>query len=144
MTHNLLAEWALLHRKLSGLRGAMLAAPEAHGWTPPTDVVECAEGLLVRMELAGVEHQQVRARLEGGALVVEGMRPSPCAAARRTGLRFWQMELDYGPFRRVVPLPFPVAGAEAEAQLEHGLLEIFLPRAEQLCGPMTLTVVMST
>ena len=142
MTSNLLAEWGLLHRKLSGLRGHMLAAHEVSGWTPLTDVVECAEGLLVRMELAGVEEQRLRVRLEGGALVVEGERPGPCQAARHAGLRFRQMELEYGPFRRVVPLPFPVAGARAEAQLERGVLEIFLPRAAQPCGPMIVTLVM--
>jgi len=143
MTHDLLAEWARLHRKLSGLRGTMLGAQEAHGWAPPTDVGECAGGLLVRMELAGVEPRHLRARLEEGALVVEGTRANPCGAPRRPGLRFWQMEMDYGPFRRVVPLPFPVAGAKAEARLAHGLLEVFLPRAARPGGTAVLTVVLS-
>lgn len=137
MTANLLAQWWALHRKQSGLSGAMLAALEAGGWSPPTDVVESAKGLLVRMEVAGVARADLCVRLEGCALIVEGTRPSPC----RTGLRFRQMEMDYGPFRRVVPLPFAVAGRRVAAELNGGVLEIFLPRTTRPGGAVTRAVV---
>lgn len=137
MTTNLLAQWSVLHRKQSGLSGAMLAPHEAGGWTPPTDVVESAKGLFVRMEVAGVARADLCIRLEGRALMVEGTRPSPC----RAGLRFRQMEMEYGPFRRVVPLPFPVAGNRAVADLKAGVLEIFLPRTTRLGAGVTLALV---
>jgi HSP20 family protein len=125
MTTNLLTQWSVLHRKQCGLSGALFAAYEPGGWTPATDVEESARGLLVRMEVAGVARADVCIRLEGHALIVEGARPSPC----RAGLRFRQMEMEYGPFRRVVPLPFAVASRRTVAELADGVLEIFLPRA---------------
>ncbi|TAN35973.1 MAG: Hsp20/alpha crystallin family protein [Verrucomicrobia bacterium] len=137
MTTNLLAQWSALHRKQCGLSGAMLAPHEVGCWTPPTDVVESARGLLVRMEVAGVARAELCVRLEGRVLIVEGTRPSPC----RAGLRFRQMELEYGPFRRVVPLPFAVASRRAVAELADGVLEIFLPRATRPSAALTVTVV---
>jgi len=137
MTTNLLAQWIVLHRKQCGLSGAMLVSHEAGCWTPPTDVVESARGLLVRMEVAGVARTDVGIRLEGRALIVEGSRPRTCQA----GLRFRQMELEYGPFRRVVPLPFPVAGRRAVTKLASGVLEIFLPRATRSSKALTVAMV---
>ena len=137
MTTNLLAQWSVLHRKQCGLSGAMLAAHEPGGWTPPTDVVESAKDLLVRMEVAGVARADLCIRLEGRALIVEGTRPSPCHA----GLRFRQMEMEYGPFRRVVPLPFAVAGRRAVAELVDGVLEVFLPRTARRGESVTLMLV---
>ena len=139
MTTNLLSQWGLLHRKLSGLSEQVQALHEVSGWLPPTDVVEGPKGLLVRMEVAGVSRADLQVRVEGRALIVEGVRPSPCCA----GVRYRQMEMEYGPFRRVVPLPFMVAGQRATAVVEQGVLEIFLPRSKRLREATTVTLVMS-
>ena len=139
MTTNLLSQWGVLHRKLSGLTEVVQALHETGGWLPPTDVVESPRGLLVRLEVAGVNRGDLDVRVEGRALIVEGVRPSP----RRAGLRFRQMEMEYGPFRRVVPLPFLVAGRRARAVLDRGVLEIFLPRTKRPHEDMAITLVMS-
>ena len=138
MTTNLLSQWDVLHRKLSGLSAALQALHETGGWLPPTDVVENAKGLLVRMEVAGVARADLCIRVEGRALIVEGLRPSPC----RAGVRFRQMEMEYGPFRRVVPLPFAVAGHRATAELDRGVVKIFLPRTKRQREDRTITRVM--
>ena len=132
MTSNVISQWGALHRKQAGL-AAELHEPGA--WLPPTDVVEDEHGLVVRMEIAGVARADVHVWLESGALIVEGVRPNPC----RRGRRFRQLEMEYGPFRRVVPLPCDVAGRRATAALEHGVLEIFLPRTRR---PMTEKMIM--
>lgn len=135
MTTNVLTQWSALHRKLAGLSAALQATNEPGGWLPPTDVVEDDHGFVVRMEMAGVARADVRVRLEGRALVVEGLRRPPCCA----GGRFRQLEMEYGPFRRVVPLPASVAGRRTTAALADGVLEIVLPRSRR---PMTEKIVM--
>ena len=116
-----------MHRKQCGLSDAKFVAHEAGNWSPLTDVVESAKGLLVRMEVPGVARTDLRVRLEGHALIVEGIRFSPCHA----DLRFRQMEIEYGPFWRVVPLPFAVTSRRAVVALVSGVLEIFLPRIKR-------------
>ena len=136
MTNNVLSQWGALHRKQAGLA---LEAHEPGAWLPPTDVVEDERGLVVRLEIAGVTRRDVRIWLESGALIVEGARANPC----RRGLRFRQLEMDYGPFRRVVPLPCGVDGKRASATLEHGVLEIRLPRTRRAMTEKRVMVVMT-
>lgn len=137
MTSNVLSQWGALHRKLAGLSEAL---HEPGGWLPPTDVIESGHGLLVRMELAGVVRSDLRIRLEGRVLIVEGLREAPCCP----GLRFRQLEMDYGAFRRVVPLPFAINGAKAKAELADGLLQITLPRTKRLTTESKVMLVMMT
>ncbi len=139
MTTNVLTQWSALHRKLAGLSAALQAPNEPAGWLPPTDVVEDAHGCVVRMELAGVARADVCVRLEGRALVVEGLRRPPVCA----GARFRQLEMEYGPFRRVVPLPDSVAGRRATAALAEGVLEIILPRSRRPMSDKKVMVVMN-
>ena len=137
MTSNVLSQWSALHRKLAGLSEAF---HEPGGWLPPTDVIESARGLVVRMELAGVVRSDLRIRVEGRALIVEGLREAPCC----TGRRFRQLEMEHGAFRRIVPLPFAVTGAKAKAELADGLLQISLPRTKRPTGEKMVMLVMTT
>ena len=43
-------------------------------WSPPADVRETAEELVVILELPGFEQHEIELRVEGDALVVEGER----------------------------------------------------------------------
>jgi len=139
MTTNVLTQWSALHRKLAGLSAALQASNEPGGWLPPTDVVEDEQRFVVRMELAGVARADVRVWLEGRALVVEGVRHPP----HRGGARFRQLEMEYGPFRRVVPLPASVAGHRTTAALSDGVLEIALPRTRRAMTDKIVMVVMN-
>lgn len=95
---------------------------------PPTDVCECEQGYVVRMELAGVSSEDVEVHLSGSVLTVRGCRPDPSIAGRKA---FLQMEIDSGPFSRQITLPGPIDAEQAEARLEDGMLEIRVPRAAE-------------
>jgi len=45
---------------------------------------------------------------------------------------YHEMGIPYGPFRALVALPFPVVRGAVEANYEHGVLTIVLPRAERV------------
>ncbi len=99
------------------------------GWVPDADVCEGPEGLVIRMDLAGVEPDRIEVHLDTGELRVTGCRRGPTAGQTAAGIRYHQMEIAYGRFERVLPLPFAVDGEAARATARHGLLEITLPRA---------------
>jgi len=98
-------------------------------WVPNTDVIEHADGLLVRMEIAGVDPHTIEIIAAQSALVVSGNRPNPHTGATAQGYRFRQMEIEYGRFERVIPLPYPVKQESIRASCTNGLLEIHLAKA---------------
>jgi HSP20 family molecular chaperone IbpA len=71
-------------------------------WQPPVDVIETEREVLVLAALPGVEADKVEAAIEGGALLISGLRVLP--RELRTAV-IHRMELPQGRFERRVPLP---------------------------------------
>jgi len=94
-------------------------------WQPPTDVYENDDGVVVRVEVAGMRSEDFSVSLEGQTLVVAGTRIDP--APKRT---YHQMEIHFGEFRAEVYLPWPVESENMEASYEEGFLNVHLPRPE--------------
>jgi HSP20 family molecular chaperone IbpA len=57
------------------------------------------------------------------------MRRDPYGGESAQGYRFRQMEIEYGPFQRIIPIPCPVDARTARAQVTAGILKIYLPKA---------------
>lgn len=121
MDRSFMAQWNQLQRKLTGTHAGT-------GWNPNTDVYECEDGLVIRLEVAGVPADALEIQLEEQALIVRGTRRGPACDQTKAGIRYRQMEIEYGGFERVIPLPFGVDGAAARATVQGGLIEIHLPR----------------
>ena len=112
--------------------------PAAHGaWTPNTDVYETADRLVVRLEVAGVERDDIEITLNERLLVMRGHRRDPC---RKSRCQFRQMEIDYGFFERRIVIPCSVDGNRARAAFDNGFLQIDLPKAARTTSA-TVTVV---
>lgn len=129
MQRSFFFQWSQLQRKLAGLDSANQTAAGASGWNPNVDIFEGPDGLLIRVELAGVTPEMVEIQVDDQALVVRGIRRDPQGSETASGYRFRQMEIDFGPFERILPLPFAVDGAQARATFRNGILSIRLPRA---------------
>lgn len=128
MQRSFLAQWTQIQRKLAGLTEPT-GDPHDVSWAPNTDVYEGPDGLIVRVELAGVPSDSLEVRLDEQVLVLSGVRRDPHCSETASGYRFRQMEIEHGPFQRMVPLPFAVDGARARAVFQHGILTIRLPRS---------------
>lgn len=129
MSKDLLAQWNQLQRKMAGFHHG--DPEESAIWAPNTDIFETPAGLAVKVELPGVAPNNVQVQIIDGALVIEGVRRDPYAGATSAGYRFRQMEIEFGPFRRVIALPYAVDPQATRARFEGGFLEIELPRARQ-------------
>lgn len=143
MSKSILSQWAQIQRKVIGLSEHLLEPHGGGAWSPNTDVYESADDVVVKMELAGVKRESIRIHLEGQAVIVEGVRRDPYGGESTAGYRFRQMEIEYGPFQRVVALPFAVDGQAARAHLTDGILKIRLPRAKESVAAR-IRVVMET
>ncbi|MCG3148112.1 MAG: hypothetical protein PCFJNLEI_01554 [Verrucomicrobiae bacterium] len=98
-------------------------------WTPNTDVYETPDHLVVKMELAGIDREDLEITLNDRLLLVRGYRRDPCRQ-RQHRCSFRQMEIDYGYFERRIVIPRSVDGANVRATFLNGFLHIELPKAQ--------------
>jgi len=129
MSEHIILQW-------NGLRSVSESrrpSASAQAWRPNTDICEHPDGLLVRLELAGVPEQQINIQLTEQKLTVSGNRLSCLDEKGAVRYRFRQLEIEYGAFHREITLSYPVDAKRVEARMRDGLLEIQLPRARS--GP---------
>jgi len=98
-------------------------------WTPNTDVYETPDSLIVKMEIAGAEKENLEVTLNERLLLVRGHRKDICRQHQHRCI-FRQMEIDYGHFERHIVIPCSVDGSRVRAQFYNGFLRIELPKAQ--------------
>lgn len=94
----------------------------ASAWVPSTDILARGEDLLIRIELAGVDPDDVDLRFSHGVLTVSGARSAD--DGDHEGAAFLVRERYYGEFRRAITLPESVTSDDIEAAFEDGLVTI--------------------
>ena len=95
-------------------------------WVPNTDVYVTDEGLVVKMELAGMRSENLQITVEGNKLRISGQRPDGCRAAK---FSFLAMEINYGAFENVIEVPKEYDLGQARASYLNGFLRIDVPQA---------------
>lgn len=91
------------------------------------DVFEDDKRLVVRLEVPGMDKQDINLEVLDNALVVSGEK---VFERETTEGRYRVMQCAYGSFRRTVPLPVAVRGDQARATYKNGVLRVELPKAE--------------
>jgi HSP20 family protein len=95
---------------------------------PALDIAENESESVVVVELPGVKKEDIKISVENGWLTLKGERKS-FEPTEKT--RVLHREIEYQPFARSIKLPHRVDVNKISAQLENGLLRIFLPKAEE-------------
>jgi len=98
------------------------------GFSPAVDVIYTSDPprAIVTAELAGIDVDDLDLELKGSQLILAGHR-KPAAA---DGEVYQQVEIEHGPFRRVVDLVGEVLAEGAKAQYQDGILRVELPLVE--------------
>ncbi len=99
---------------------------KAH-WVPNTDVYATDNGLVIKVELAGMRSDNLQITVDGNRLRIEGNRPDGCRAPKAS---FLVMEINYGPFESVLELPPGYDLINAKAAYLNGFLRIDVPIAQ--------------
>jgi HSP20 family protein len=101
------------------------------GFTPAVDVyyMDDPPRAVVKAELAGIDPGSISLEIHGRELILSGHRRSASDDASRV---YQQVEIEHGPFKRVIELGAEVVPEEARAVYEDGMLRVELPlrRAE--------------
>jgi HSP20 family protein len=107
-------------------------ARQQAGFSPRVDVYYCdrvSPRAVVLVELPGVDAESVSLEVAGRELIVTGERGTHDTEGRV----YQQMEIEAGPFRRVVELGADVVAEDAQASYDDGILRVELPlRAAQV------------
>jgi HSP20 family protein len=97
---------------------------EARHWAPNADIYETNKGLMVKVELSGLNSEHIDIEFKGNLLVIQGKRVEHSTADK---VRCLQLEINYGDFYRCVTLPPNMDFDKANAKMKDGFLLIFVP-----------------
>lgn len=98
-------------------------------WVPLVDVYETKDDLVVTLELPGVREKEVEVSITGDLLTVKGERRFDREVKDES---FHRVERVYGKFERAIPLPVAVQTDKVKATYRDGILEIRLPKVEEV------------
>jgi len=96
------------------------------GFSPAVDVYYTSDPAraVVRADLAGIDPDGVQLEIQGRELVLSGHREPEGPSDDRV---YQQLEIERGPFRRVISLGAEVDADGADATYEGGILTVELP-----------------
>jgi len=92
-------------------------------WSPPTDVYETEQAIVVRVEIAGMREEDFEVAVENGMLLIAGSRPDK--PERRA---YHQMEIRFGKFVTAVGLSAAVDVDASRAEYADGFLTVTMPK----------------
>jgi HSP20 family protein len=96
-------------------------------WTPPVDIYETEDALVLTAMLPGVSKDDVSIEVHNNTLLLRGERKPASAVSDE---RYYRRECMYGPFQRSFVLPATVDQNQVQATYHDGILELRLPKVE--------------
>jgi len=98
-------------------------------WIPALDVVEGEGEYVLRADLPGLTEQDVKIELQDNVLTIAGERKSE-SEERKQG--YYRLERSSGSFKRALTLPEGVDASKVTASFDRGVLEVHVPKPEQV------------
>jgi HSP20 family protein len=96
-------------------------------WIPPVDIAEDDKEYSIKIELPGVNKEDLRVSVEGGVLSISGERK---AEKEEKNKKYHRIERTYGSFARSFTLPEGTASDKVSAEFKDGVLRVHLPKDE--------------
>ena len=124
-------EAAAVHNELSRVMNGLF---EGNGrstqtWVPTLDAWETDDELVYAFDLPGVSQDQISVEVEDGTLTVSAERERSEEISQE---RYHRFERRFGSFARTVGLPQGVNEDRVKAVYKDGVLEIHVPKPEQV------------
>lgn len=97
----------------------------------PVNMYEEDGKLVVEVGVPGMKSEDIKVRVEGDRLIVEGKKEEE---KEEKGKNYYRREMRRGEFRRVIGLPYEVDPDKANAKVENGVLVVTFPRVAEEKG----------
>jgi HSP20 family protein len=95
------------------------------GWEPPMDVFDTDTEFVVIMDIAGMNRKDISVFTDGSILRISGIRKDIIPEGKK---QFHSLEIQVGPFQRLIGIPVPVLGDSLSTHYSNGLLEVRLKK----------------
>jgi len=92
---------------------------------PPVDIYEDEHNITLKIEVPGIDEEDIDVRIEGNTLTVHGERKLEKEEKEEN---FRRVERHYGSFTRSFTLPGSVDPGQVSADYDKGVLKIKLPK----------------
>src|SRR5215204_7650284 len=96
--------------------------------TVPVNVFEAEDILMILLPMPGLQEEDIDITVRGNSLTVEGRERADLKPD--SGKRYLRHEWRYGPYRRMIELPYAVDANSAAATFHNGVLTVRLQKAE--------------
>ena len=101
------------------------------GWRPAWDVYETENDLIVLVEMAGMQQENLEINVDRERLILRGSR---CRPAEQEVKRVHHMEIDFGPYHQIIVLPELIEPEGVTSTYRDGFLLIRLPKVRGSCS----------
>ena len=125
-------EMLSLREAMSQLMEESVVRPSAargQGFVPALDVSETEDGYLVEAAVPGLKPEDLEITLENNVLTIKGQTRQENEDKQRS---YHRIERRFGSFQRTIGLPTTVKADAIQAKLEHGVLKLDIPKAEEI------------
>jgi len=124
-------EAAAVHNELSRLMNGLFEGNggATQSWVPTLDAWETEDALVYAFDLPGVPQDKISVEVEDGTLTVSAERERSQEVSQE---RFHRFERRFGSFARTVGLPQGISEEQIKASYKDGVLEIHVPKPEQV------------
>ncbi len=96
-----------------------------YDWRPPVDIYETADGFILKVELAGVEKEDVSVEVKDNVLTLKGER---LLDPEIKDEQYYRKERAFGKFQRSFTLQESIKPEDVKASFKNGILTITVPR----------------
>jgi HSP20 family protein len=97
-------------------------------YTPPAEMTETAEAVHLKLEVPGLEPQDLDIQVTADTISIRGERKSETKTEDKG---VFQSEFRYGRFQRVISLPTRIQNQNVTAEYKDGVLRLTLPKVEE-------------
>ncbi len=103
--------------------------PAVKTWAPPVDVISDEDKIVVKAEIPGMKKEDIEIGLTGDTLTIKGERKFEDEEKKECYVR---SERAYGKFERSFTIGVPIEASEVKASYKDGVLEVTIPKAEEI------------
>jgi HSP20 family protein len=118
-----------IDRVFDRFRGGAKEEEQSSFWIPPVDIIERENDYFVKVELPGVNKDDVKITAQKDVLTIKGEKKMEL---EKKGENLHRIERSYGSFQRSFTLPSSIVSDKIEASFTDGILTISLPKIAEM------------
>ncbi|MEJ2728063.1 MAG: Hsp20/alpha crystallin family protein [Deltaproteobacteria bacterium] len=97
-------------------------------WRPPVDIYETTDGIVLKVELPGINKEDVSVEVKDNVLTLKGER---LLDPKIKDEQYYRKERSFGKFNRSFSLQETIKPDLIKASLKNGVLTVEIPRPEE-------------